>query len=72
MLPKIQTASGYAIPPAPRHSITVHFPGWENATKIRDRHLHPTLLREFKSMYPRVKIHTDITAVRLHPHLPSC
>ena len=63
MTPKIQTAHGYALPPAPRHSITVHCPGWEIATKIRDIHLHPGLLNEMHSMYPRIKIHQDIQEV---------
>lgn len=63
MAPKITTETGSAIPPAPRHAITVHFPGWENATKIRDRHLYPNLVNELKSMYPRIKIHADIAAV---------
>ena len=72
MTPKIQTVSGYAIPPAPRHSVTVHFPGWENAIKIRDRHLHPTLLSQLKSFYPRVMIHADVAAVRLPARFISC
>jgi cystathionine gamma-synthase len=64
MRPKIETATGYPIPPAPRHSVTVHWPGWDNWAKVRDRHMYPTLMSEFHSIYPRVKVHADITEVR--------
>jgi cystathionine gamma-synthase len=67
MTPKIQTAKGYAIPPAPRHSVTVHYPGWEAATRMRDIKKDSSILQELHSMYPRVKIHRDIVEVR-PPH----
>jgi cystathionine gamma-synthase len=67
MTPKIQTAKGYGIPPAPRHSITVHWPGWEAGTRMRDIKKNPGILQEMHSMYPRVKIHQDVVEVRSPP-----
>ncbi|KAG0648231.1 O-succinylhomoserine (thiol)-lyase [Hyphodiscus hymeniophilus] len=55
---KIQTESGYALPPAPRHSITVHSPGWENALKFMNKDIE--FIMSVKSMYPRMLLHRDI------------
>ncbi|KAF7974585.1 hypothetical protein HWV62_11854 [Athelia sp. TMB] len=55
---KILTEFGTALPPAPRHSITVHAPGWQTVLRLMD--LDPTLFMSFKSMYPRMIIHRDI------------
>ncbi|OCK82085.1 cystathionine gamma-synthase, converts cysteine into cystathionine, partial [Lepidopterella palustris CBS 459.81] len=58
MSAKIETPSGHAIPPAPRHSITVHLPKWSSVLRFVER--DPTLMATFKSMYPRMMIHRDI------------
>ena len=65
MSAKIQTPQGHAIPPAPRHSITVHLPGWASMLRFMDRDME--LLSTLKSMYPRMMIHRDIKEVSFVP-----
>ena len=62
MSTRIETISGHAIPPAPRHSITIHLPGWQNLLRFADR--DQELIATFKSMYPRMMVHRDIKEVR--------
>lgn len=58
---QIDTLSGNAIPPAPRHAITVHLPKWSNLAKWVDG--DPEVIASIKSMYPRMMIHRDVKAV---------
>jgi len=61
MSAKIQTLWGYAIPPAPRHAVTVHMPSWETIVRFAER--DPALMASFKSMYPRMMPHKDVKEV---------
>ncbi|KAJ9608192.1 hypothetical protein H2200_007180 [Cladophialophora chaetospira] len=58
---EIQTPFGTALPPAPRHAITVHAPAWKTMIRFKDR--DPELFKEFKSMYPRFVLHKDVNEV---------
>ncbi|RDA94942.1 hypothetical protein CP533_0153 [Ophiocordyceps camponoti-saundersi (nom. inval.)] len=54
----ITTPFGDAVPPAPRHAITVHMPGFATAERFgKDP---PSVIAHFKSVYPRMKPHQDI------------
>ncbi|KAI1477592.1 PLP-dependent transferase [Daldinia eschscholtzii] len=55
---KITTRPGYAVPPAPRHSVTVHLPTWENVEKYGSD--SSTFIANFHNAYPRMKPHRDI------------
>ncbi|OAL32883.1 hypothetical protein AYO20_07674 [Fonsecaea nubica] len=55
---EIQTPYGTALPPAPRHAITVHLPAWRSIERFRDR--DPELFRSLRSMYPRFVLHRDV------------
>ncbi|OAG43635.1 hypothetical protein AYO21_02221 [Fonsecaea monophora] len=55
---EIQTPYGTALPPAPRHAITVHLPQWRSIERFRDR--DPELFRSLRSMYPRFVLHRDV------------
>jgi cystathionine gamma-synthase len=58
----IQTPFGTALPPNPRHAITVHVPSWQSLLDFVDQ--KPELLVQLKSMYPRFVLHRDILKVR--------
>ncbi|KIW96014.1 uncharacterized protein Z519_03080 [Cladophialophora bantiana CBS 173.52] len=55
---EIQTPFGTALPPAPRHAITVHLPEWRSIVRFKDH--DPELLTALKSMYPRFVLHKDV------------
>ncbi|OAX84021.1 hypothetical protein ACJ72_01618 [Emergomyces africanus] len=63
MSAKITTRFGEAVPPAPRHSVTVHMPGWDNIEKFGDN--PPSVIETFKNSYPRMKPHQDIAALAM-------
>ncbi|KJZ73443.1 hypothetical protein HIM_07237 [Hirsutella minnesotensis 3608] len=54
----ITTQLGEAVPPAPRHAITVHMPGWDTVERFADN--PSAMIASFKSVYPRMKPHRDI------------
>jgi len=58
---KITTEFGHAVPPAPRHSVTVHMPGWENVEKYGSN--SAAVIAGFQNAYPRMKPHKDIADV---------
>jgi cystathionine gamma-synthase len=58
MAAEIQTPFGTAMPPAPRHAITVHLPAWQSIVRFNNR--DPALLAQLKSMYPRFVLHRDV------------
>ncbi|OCT53515.1 cystathionine gamma-synthase [Cladophialophora carrionii] len=58
MAAEIQTPMGTALPPAPRHAITVHLPTWRSIERFNDR--DPSLFAQLKSMYPRFVLHRDV------------
>ncbi|RDA88831.1 hypothetical protein CP532_5446 [Ophiocordyceps camponoti-leonardi (nom. inval.)] len=54
----ITTPFGEAVPPALRHAITVHMPGFATAERFgKDP---PSVIAHFKSVYPRMRPHQDI------------
>ncbi|KAJ4176278.1 hypothetical protein NW767_015410 [Fusarium falciforme] len=55
---KITTPFGEAVPPAPRHSVTVHMGGWDTVEKYGSD--SSTVIPHFKNAYPRMKPHRDI------------
>ena len=61
MSAKITTPFGYPVPPAPRHSVTVHMGPWENAQKYGAD--SRSVIASFKNAYPRMKPHRDIASV---------
>lgn len=61
MASKIQTPYGTALPPAPRHAITVHVPTWQSLLKFTAR--DPEFMKSLKSMYPRFVLHKDVKEV---------
>ncbi|TVY84842.1 putative cystathionine gamma-synthase [Lachnellula suecica] len=69
----IETAFGCALPPAQRHAITFHLPGWANMMRFVQR--DQTLMKEFQSVYPRVFLNTDVknlaTAICKHAEAPE-
>ncbi|KAI5859406.1 pyridoxal phosphate-dependent transferase [Durotheca rogersii] len=54
----ITTPFGHAVPPAPRHSVTVHMPGWETVEKFASD--PASVIGTFQNVYPRMKPHQDI------------
>ena len=58
---EIRTPFGTALPPAPRHAVTVHLPEWQTVIRFKDR--DPELLARMKNMYPRIVLHKDIVEV---------
>jgi cystathionine gamma-synthase len=63
MAAEIQTPAFTALPPAPRHAITIHIPLWSNLVKFMNK--EPELIAQFKSMYPRIIPHKDVKEVHL-------
>lgn len=70
MAARIQTEATCALPPAPRHSITTHLPGWPYLLRFIDR--DPELMSSFKSMYPRMLMHVDVKEVKFTTSILSC
>ncbi|RCI16942.1 hypothetical protein L249_1758 [Ophiocordyceps polyrhachis-furcata BCC 54312] len=69
----VTTPFGDAVPPAPRHAITVHMPGFATAERFgKDP---PSVIAHFKSVYPRMRPHQDIArlidAVLARLHIPE-
>lgn len=61
MSTKILTELGHAVPPAPRHSVTVHMGKWDTAEKyVADS---ASVIATFQNAYPRMKPHRDIANV---------
>lgn len=60
----ITTMFGEAVPPAPRHSVTVHMGSWDTVEKYGTD--SSTVIPHFKNTYPRMKPHRDIVEVRLY------
>ncbi|KAK8928047.1 putative cystathionine gamma-synthase [Metarhizium anisopliae] len=59
MSAKITTEFGHAVPPAPRHAVTVHMGSeWSNAVEFGADAL--SVVAKFKNAYPRTKPHGDI------------
>ncbi|KAL7625717.1 hypothetical protein AAE478_004940 [Parahypoxylon ruwenzoriense] len=58
MSASISTPFGHAIPPAPRHSVTVHMPGWEIVEKFGSD--PASVLATLENVYPRMRPHKDI------------
>ncbi|KAF3015613.1 hypothetical protein E8E14_010400 [Neopestalotiopsis sp. 37M] len=55
----ITTEFGQAVPPAPRHAVTVHMgPEWANAVLFGAD--APSVVARFKNTYPRTRPHSDI------------
>lgn len=66
---KITTRFGHAVPPAPRHAVTVHMgPEWETAEKFGAD--SASVVARFQNTYPRTRPHRDIAQVsaRLEPY----
>jgi cystathionine gamma-synthase len=61
MSAKITTQFGHAVPPAPRHSVTVHMPTWQNVERYGAD--SASVIATFKNAYPRMKPHKDIADV---------
>lgn len=68
----ITTEFGHALPPEPRHAITMHCHGWAAALRFRDG--DPTLVGLIKSTYPRFGPWGDTMKVTWvpPPALPPC
>ncbi|CAG9989462.1 unnamed protein product [Clonostachys byssicola] len=58
MSSKITTPFGEAVPPAPRHSVTVHMGGWDTVEKYGTD--SSAVIAHFKNAYPRMRPHRDI------------
>ncbi|RYP04185.1 hypothetical protein DL764_004619 [Monosporascus ibericus] len=59
MSKKITTSFGEAVPPAPRHAVTVHMgEEWENVEKFAND--SASVVAKFKNTYPRARPHRDI------------
>ena len=65
MSTKITTEFGHAVPPAPRHSVTVHMGSWANVEKYGAN--GRAVIATFKNAYPRMKPHRDIADVSIGP-----
>lgn len=68
---KIETPWSHPLPPAPRHSVTSHIPGWKALVKLSER--DPVHLSKIVSIYPRILLHRDCAQVRPvleSPHFP--
>lgn len=65
----ITTAFGEAVPPAPRHSVTVHMGRWDTVEKYGVN--SSAVIPHFKNAYPRMKPHRDIVKVRPYSFLDA-
>jgi cystathionine gamma-synthase len=62
MSARITTEFGQAVPPAPRHAVTVHMGAeWANAVKFGAD--APSVVAKFKNTYPRTRPHRVIAQV---------
>ncbi|KIX07119.1 uncharacterized protein Z518_05096 [Rhinocladiella mackenziei CBS 650.93] len=61
MSAKITTPYGHAVPPASRHSVTVHMPTWENVERYGAD--SRSVIATFQNAYPRMKPHRDIACL---------
>ncbi|OHE96504.1 cystathionine gamma-synthase [Colletotrichum orchidophilum] len=61
----IDTLWSHPLPPAPRHAVTSHIPGWKALVKLAER--DPVHLSKVVSMYPRILLHKD--CARLGEHI---
>ncbi|WAO96922.1 Hypothetical protein NCS54_01461700 [Fusarium falciforme] len=60
MSARITTEFGQAVPPAPRHAVTVHMGSeWENAVRFGAD--SASVVAKFKNTYPRTRPHRDIS-----------
>ncbi|KAF1816803.1 cystathionine gamma-synthase, converts cysteine into cystathionine [Eremomyces bilateralis CBS 781.70] len=57
----IDTAHYHAIPPAPRHAVSTHLPGWDNVIRLGKK--DPGLIAQFVNMYPRFVLHKDVKSL---------
>ncbi|KAE9372478.1 PLP-dependent transferase [Stipitochalara longipes BDJ] len=62
MAAPLQTEWFGPIPPAPRHSITIHLPLWSNMVRFMDK--DPELIKQFTNFYPRIVPHKDVKELR--------
>ncbi|PTB42611.1 hypothetical protein M441DRAFT_79276 [Trichoderma asperellum CBS 433.97] len=58
MSAKIQTQFGEPVPPASRHSVTVHMGGWDNVERYGNN--SSSVIAQFKNVYPRMRPHPYI------------
>lgn len=63
----IATPPFHAVPPAPRHLVTTHMPGWQFLLEFLE--FKPEFFDRFKSMYPRIIFHADVKEVCLLSYL---
>ena len=71
MSAKIATQFGEAVPPAPRHSVTVHMGrDWDTAERYGAD--SASVILNFKNAYPRMKPHRDIAMVSSTPKPTGC
>lgn len=63
MSDKIQTQFGEPVPPASRHSVTVHMGDWDNVERYGNN--SSSVIAQFKNVYPRMRPHPYIVEVRL-------
>lgn len=61
MSAKIETEFGRALPPAQRHAITTHLPGWANLLRFANK--DPAIIQQMKSVYPRMMMNADVKNV---------
>ncbi|TLD35082.1 O-succinylhomoserine (thiol)-lyase [Venturia nashicola] len=57
----VETKCFHAMPPAPRHAISTHLPGWDLMVEFAKR--DPAFWAQFHDMYPRFLIHRDVKQV---------
>ncbi|KAI1742720.1 PLP-dependent transferase [Xylaria scruposa] len=58
MSPQITLALGQAVPPATRHSITVHMPTWADVERYGED--STTFIANFQNVYPRMRPNDEI------------
>lgn len=64
MSARITTPFGEAVPPAPRHSVTVHMGSWDTVKEYGAD--SSKVVPRFKNAYPRMRPHRDIAQVGRH------
>jgi hypothetical protein len=57
----IDTECFHAMPPAPRHAISTHIPGWDLTVEFSKK--DPAFFAKFIDMYPRYVLHRDVKQV---------
>ncbi|PVH75697.1 PLP-dependent transferase [Cadophora sp. DSE1049] len=58
MSTKVATQVGHPVPPAPRHSVTVHMPTWKDVENFAED--PAAAVATYKNTYPRMAPHRDI------------